>query len=102
MTEQELRDQIKEAQAANDFEQVRELMKELIEMQDKVDTIKLTDDELADKGVDMAILTKERELRDQIKEANQNGDFVKVNELSRELIKLQKLQPAHVGIKIGG
>ena len=98
--EEELRQQIEEAKQAGDYDAIRELMQELIKLQKDAPQVEMSDEELANAGVDMAILQKERELRDRINQANQDGDFLESKQLMRELRQLQKLQPAQVGVKL--
>jgi hypothetical protein len=98
--ELELKDKIKAAQEKNDFKKMQKLMTKLIKLQHKAPKTEMTDEELAKKGVDLAILKKERSLRDQIQDANQNGDFLKAKKLMRELRQLQKLQPEYTGVRL--
>jgi hypothetical protein len=86
-------DDINTAIEAKDYEQVKTLMAELIAEQKLETTVELTDEELLNKGIDLLILTKERELRDRIKQAEQDGDFLEAKELMRELLQIQQLQP---------
>lgn len=99
-TEQELSDQIKIASEAGDYETVKSLMQQLISAQDLVMPVTVSDEELAERGVDMKILEKERQLRDEVKQAEQDGDFVTVKMKMRELRQLQKLQPVWNGVKL--
>jgi division protein CdvB (Snf7/Vps24/ESCRT-III family) len=99
--ELELKEQIKTASDAGDFDTVKTLMQQLITLQDQAPKVDMTDAELAEAGVDMMLLQKERELREQYHQANQDGDFIKANEVMRELRQLQKLQPAQTGVKLG-
>lgn len=86
-------DDINTAIDNKDYELVKTLMAELIDEQKSDVVVEVTDEELFNKGVDLLLLGKERELRDKIKEAEQNGDFVEAKELMRELLQTQQLQP---------
>jgi hypothetical protein len=100
--EEALLAQINEAKDANDFEKVQALMQDLIAVQREFIPVEATDEELAAAGVDMAILQKERQLAEEIRIANQAGDFIKAKELTRDLRVLQKLQPEHrAGVRYG-
>ena len=72
----------------------------VIAVQRDILPIELTDEELAEKGVDMLLLDQERKLAEQIKEFNQNGEFGEANRCMRELLKIQKLQPDYIGVKL--
>ena len=93
MSEDSLLNQIKSAVESKDYDAVKSLTQELIDYQKTLPTFELTDEELALKGVDMVLLQEERRLQSEIKELNQNGDFIEANKKMRELIQLQKLQP---------
>lgn len=98
-TESELAAQIKIASEQGDYEEVKSLMQQLISLQDEVLPVTISDEELASRGVDMKILEKERELRDVIAQANQDGDFETAYTKMRELRQLQKLQTVYSGVK---
>jgi hypothetical protein len=99
LPEVELRDKIKAATEKGKIEEAQKLMKKLISMQKEAPKVEATDDELAEKGVDLILLQKERRLRDEIKQAQQDGEFLKAKELMRELRVTQKLQPVQTGVK---
>lgn len=86
-------DDIKTAIENKDYEAIKTLMAELIDQQKSEIVTELTDEQLAAKGIDLLILEKEREIRDRIKQAEQDGDFVEAQSLMRELLQLQQLQP---------
>lgn len=98
--ELELKSQIDEAKEANDYETVQKLMVKLIKLQKKAPKVSITDEELAKKGVDLLMLKQERDLRERIEHANQNGQFLEARKLMRELRQLQKLQPAQTGVRL--
>ena len=99
--ELEIKSQIDEATEANDWPKVKELMQKLITLQKEAPVVQATDEELAELGVDMKLLEKERRLREEIKQAEQDGDFILAREKMRELRVTQKLQPAQPGVRIG-
>lgn len=98
--EAELRTQIEVAKTAGDYDTVRELMLDLIELQNETLPVQLTNEELAEYGIDLLILGQERELREKIKQANQDGKFEEATDYMRELLGLQKLQPRYTGVRM--
>jgi len=92
-TEEKLRDQIQQASKDGQFKLAKELMEELIEIQKEVVVPEVDKKMLVKYGISMLILDQELEVREKIKQAQQDGDFIKAQELTREIIKLQKKQP---------
>lgn len=99
--EQALKEQYEAAVAAEDYELAQELMQELIAKQREFIPVVISDEELAAASVDLSILTKERQLAEQIRVANQNGDFMEAKQLMRDLRQLQQLQPIPKGVSYG-
>ena len=100
--EQDLADKIEAAKAADDYELLQTLMQDLIALQKDLPAYQITDEELAAQGVDMQIVARERELREIIKTAQQAGDFIEAKLRTRELIRIQKLQPKQrAGVRYG-
>jgi hypothetical protein len=93
-------DDIQAAIEAKDYPLIRSKMAELIAEQKEEVVPTVTDEELLSKGIDLLILGKERELRDKIKQAEQDGDFVASKEYMRELLQLQQLQPLHSKVRM--
>jgi hypothetical protein len=91
--EQELLGQIETAKTEGDYDLMKTLMQDLIKLQKEFIPDEVSDETLANWGVDLQILERERELREMIKAAQQNGDFTEAIERQRELIRIQKLQP---------
>ena len=59
--ELEIKSKIDEASDAGDYDTVKELMQQLIKLQKDAPKVEMTDEELAEAGVDMKIMEKERE-----------------------------------------
>jgi hypothetical protein len=103
MTEAELLEAIEEAKAAEDWALVKSLMQDLIALQAGIEPpVQMTDEELAEVGVDMELLAEERRLRDAAKTAEQNGDFLEAQDLHRRLVQIQKLQIKWGGVTMYG
>jgi len=98
--EKELRDKIKLAVDGGDIATAQQYLTELIALQDLIPTPQLSNEDLAKHGVDLLLLERERSLRDQIKEANQQGDYVEALSLTKQLLQTQRLQPRYTGIKL--
>jgi hypothetical protein len=58
-----------------------------------------TDEQLEAMGFDLTLIEQERQLRDQIYAAQNEGDLDTASQLMRELILAQRSQPAYTGIK---
>lgn len=97
--ELDLREEIKTATDAGKIKKAQKLMQKLISMQKKAPKVEATDEELAEAGVDMLLLDKERKLREEIQQAQQDGDFITAKQKMRELRVTQKLQPVQTGVK---
>jgi hypothetical protein len=99
--EQDLLAQVKDAKDKEDYEAVKTLMQKLIDHQRTLVAMPpITDEELVERGFDILLIRKERDLRDRINQANQDGDFVTAKQLMRELRQVQKLQPKYTGVKL--
>lgn len=101
ISELELKAQIEEAIEDNDLDEAKELMQQLISLQEDAPKLSLTDEELSEMGVDMMLVQKERRLAKAIKQAEQDGDFIESKRLMRELRVTQQLQPVQPGVRIG-
>jgi hypothetical protein len=94
MTQEEtLLSDITSLKQEGDYEALKEKIAELIAHQKTLPITGFTDEQLAEIGVDMILLAKERELAENIKQAEQDGDFVSANQYRRELIIVQHKQP---------
>jgi hypothetical protein len=93
MDEQSLLAEVQTAKEAEDYPLLKEKMRALIEYQKTLPVHGFTDEELAEMGVDLVLLARERELAHNIKQAEQDGDFTTSLQLRRELVKVQHDQP---------
>lgn len=94
MTQEEtLLSEVNALKQAGDYVALKTKMMELIAHQKTLPVTGFTDEQLADIGVDMVLLAKERELVENIKQAEQDGDFISAKQYRRELITVQHKQP---------
>jgi len=84
--------EIKVLKEAKDYVGLKTKMEELIALQEDVVIPGFTDAQLAQAGVDLLLLAEERELAQNIKQAEQDGDFVAANQFRRDLVIVQRNQ----------